>query len=273
MHPRLFSTLILCEPIIFNTIGLEIPTPGRASAQRQDLWATRDEAEQRFRSSLKRQNWDERVITLFLKHALRSVPTPIYNSEKDAKIPKTAATLTTTKHQEVWSFIRINFEEANETRDRILKPDQSPEELKQVAARPELNIVWANLPHVRPSVLYTYGSKSRFTRPDWRKRCYEVTGTGVGGSGGAKIGKVQERLFKGFDHLLPCEKGGAEQLADVSADWLKRWYDEWMEEERIIEEYGHPAADASGLRLSEQSHAAMKLSLVSPRFAKIPNKL
>ncbi len=63
----------------------------------------------------------------------------------------------------------------------------------------------------------------------------ETTGIGVGGSGGAKEGRVKEVLFADLNHLIPME--AVERCADAVAGWLvpemERWWGEEEEYERM----------------------------------------
>ena len=53
------------------------------------------------------------------------------------------------------------------------------------------------------------------------------TGTGTGGSGGVKKGRVAEVTFKGVGHLLPMEIVG--ETAEASGDWITREVNRWAE--------------------------------------------
>lgn len=57
----------------------------------------------------------------------------------------------------------------------------------------------------------------------------ECTGAGVGGSGGAKEGRVKEVVFEDGGHLMPMEVVGA--TADASADWIAKEMERWAKEE------------------------------------------
>ncbi|KAJ9659153.1 hypothetical protein H2198_003295 [Neophaeococcomyces mojaviensis] len=273
MHPRLLSTLILCEPIIFNSTAINAGHPGMLSSVRRDIWSTRAEAANQLRRGLKKQNWDDRVLELYLKYGLRPVPTAIYDPANDNTIPQDAVTLTTTKHQEVWTFCQLNLDEPDEERDKLLKPYQDPKELRRLAARPDVSATMRNLPFIKPSVLFVFGGKSPVSPPSWRDEKYHITGTGVGGSGGAKAGRVEQIVFEKEGHLLPFESGVLEKLVSVSADWIGKWYQGWLKDEQTISDYGSPQADESGLRMSREYLAAMKVQMSSPRPFKMPAKM
>jgi hypothetical protein len=54
--------------------------------------------------------------------------------------------------------------------------------------------------------------------PDARKVKMDTTGTGVNGSGGAKVGRVKEVVLHQVGHLVAMEAAG--KCADAAADWL-----------------------------------------------------
>ena len=89
MHPRLFSSLILIEPVIQNGIATSF-NPALPATGRQDLWPSRSEAEEYFRNARMFKTWDNRVLDCFVRNALRSVPTALYENDK---VPRNAVTL------------------------------------------------------------------------------------------------------------------------------------------------------------------------------------
>ena len=58
-----------------------------------------------------------------------------------------------------------------------------------------------------------------------RDKKIDVTGTGVGGSGGVKEGRVKEEVIDGVGHLVPmvAPKDCAGLAAGFLADELERW--------------------------------------------------
>ena len=57
----------------------------------------------------------------------------------------------------------------------------------------------------------------------------EQTGIGVGGSGGAKEGRVKDVMLKGIGHLVPME--AVDDSAEHAARWLGQELQRWREEE------------------------------------------
>lgn len=135
-------------------------------------------------------------------------------------------TLATSKHQEVFTYSRPVFEKGSTGADRTTYPDLDPTfDPTYPFYCPAPLKAFADLPYVRPSVLYIFGSKSPLSKPDWRKQKMQCTGTGLGGNGGAQEGRVKEVVLEDTGHLIPMENvGGA---ANASAEWLIEEFEKW----------------------------------------------
>jgi pimeloyl-ACP methyl ester carboxylesterase len=178
MHPQLFQSLILIDPVLANFMsGMGNVTPAQASAVRRDRWPTRKIAAQSFQKSKFYQSWDPRVLDLWIKYGLRDLPTKLYPDVRPAIEPygpdNSEVTLTTTKHQEVMTFVRPVHDS-----DRASLAGFTEEEKKQLRSltHPEIGtlaqnpsiivyrteglITFKNLPFLRPSVLYIFGELS-----------------------------------------------------------------------------------------------------------------
>lgn len=155
-------------------------------------------------------------------------------------------TLTTTKHQECFTFLRPSWEAFGEDGKTVVRRDLIPElrddsPVKFPFYRPEPYNTLVRLPEVRPSVLYILGAESDMSTPDARKIKMEMTGVGVGGSGGFKEGRVKEVVLDGVGHLVAME--ASEKCATFSAAWLgpelkrfeeeKRKYLEWTKQSLV----------------------------------------
>lgn len=57
----------------------------------------------------------------------------------------------------------------------------------------------------------------------------EVTGTGVGGSGGVKEGRVKKIVLEGVGHLVAME--AVNQCADAISTWLGTELQKWRQNE------------------------------------------
>ncbi|KAK6594191.1 toxin biosynthesis [Botrytis cinerea] len=247
MHPRLLTTLIMLDPVIQQYASTPFGTisPAQLSTFRRDLWPSRAAAEASFRKSKAYSKWDSRVLDRWC-----------------------STTLTTTKHQECFSFMRPSWEAFSEDGKTVIRPDLIPDlhetsPAKYPLYRPEPINTLLRLPQLRPSVLYIYGATSNVCSPPSRVEKLSMTGTGHGGSGGAKEGKVKEVVLEGIGHLVAQE--ATQECADALTPWigqeLKRWkreqeeYIQWtkkslIEKQTLSEEWkkrvGGPPKRAGG---------------------------
>lgn len=250
-HPRLLSSLVLIDPVIHDP-GSSAPGDDRASSSgtqkstfRRDKWPSRAEARTTFLKSKFYRAWDARVLDLLVKYALRKLPTVLYPkgpddsaSSKDLEADNGPVTLTTTKHQEVFTFLRPKFvgvdAKGNKMPNRWTHPDldldlDAGRQYRFYRAEPTRT--FHNLQYLRPSAMYIFGGQSLLSPPDWRKARMERTGTGVGGSGGAKEGKVKEKVFEDVGHLLPMEI--PKECAEAAADFLSKDLELWRKDEAV----------------------------------------
>ncbi|KAI9775658.1 MAG: hypothetical protein M1839_000983 [Geoglossum umbratile] len=233
IHPRLLTTLVLMEPIIQEfKPGPPDSTPTEQSTFRRDLWPSRREAEATFRKSRFYQKWDERVLQRWVQYGLRDLPTAVYDSSTEGSAD--AVTLTTTKHQELRSFLRPNFDgklpDGSVVVNRLTHADLDPYgPLTYPFYRPEPPWTLKNLPHIRPSVLYIFGGKSPMSAPELRNQKMGATGIGVGGSGGAKEGRVKSVVLEGIGHEVAMQAAGG--CADAAASWLGAEISRWKAQE------------------------------------------
>jgi len=223
IHPRLFSTLVFFDPVIITD-----PASGSVlthlTNERRDIWQSQAEAEDFFRKSRLYKTWDSRVLDRWLRYGLRSIPTELHPSSSPTS--SNALTLATTKHQEAWTFARSCFAPINldpedpayyESKRNC--PDVDLEMVKSLPFyRAEPDTARAQLPFIRPSLLYVFVDKSALSAPAYIEERMRVTGTGIGGSGGVKAGKVAFKVFEKTGHLLTFEK--VNECASVTAQWL-----------------------------------------------------
>jgi pimeloyl-ACP methyl ester carboxylesterase len=234
MHPRILTTLVLLDPVVISKdtdSKYDTFHVARLSTWRRDIWPSQEEADKGFKKSKFYASWDPRVLDRWLQYGLRKLPTVLY---PDCTATDTRVTLKTTKHNELFTFLRPNYQcfETGEF-DRKNHPDVEPEVAMDAPfIRPESLEIFDRLPNVRPSVLYIFGGESDMSTPPRRKAKIDVTGTGLGGSGGAAAGRVKEVVLEGIGHLVAMEAVG--QCADSIAEWvgseLKRWN---MDEEEL----------------------------------------
>ena len=244
IHPRLLTSLVLIDPVIRSaadaTGDRSIVSQPQASTFRRDDWPSRAEAASSLKKSKFYQSWDPRVLDLWIRYGLRSLPTAIYPKGNDgfdrSENHDGPVTLTTTKHQEVFTFLRPNFDGWDPNGKLIVNRRTHPDWDAKAADtfpfyRPEVAAVFNDLPRLRPSALYIFGGQSDLSTPDLRKQKMECTGTGLGGSGGAEAGRVKEVLLEDVGHLIPMEAVG--RCAAAAGEWLasdlKRWRGEEAE--------------------------------------------
>lgn len=238
MHPRLLTTLCLTEPVInphknqSDDIGLG---PARASTFRRDLWPSKEAALAAFKKQKYYQAWDPRVLEIWIENGLRKTPTPIYPDAKNGE-----ATLSTTKHQEVWTFLRPRYTpqvEPGTTEFREAFPDVDPgvKSYRHQFYRPEPPRTFDFLPNLRPSVLYLFGEESYMAADDMINGKLKTTGIGWGGSGGEKVGRVQAVKLKGTGHLAPMEVVGT--CADTMVPWIAKELQRWRRQQEAYEKW------------------------------------
>jgi pimeloyl-ACP methyl ester carboxylesterase len=269
LHPRLFETLILMDPVIARMVSVKgNVSPALASAMRRDRWPSREEAAKSMLRNKFYQAWDKRVFDRWIQHGLRELPTALFPEDKatpglmpavvsadPATTPAPSkpkeVTLRTTKHQEVMTFLRPNFAfrdgidtesssaecttENPSAINRRTHPDLIPQHVPQAPFyRGESMLVFTQLPHIRPSVFYIFGSESFLTiDPVTITEKMELTGSGFGGSGGAKERRVANVMVQGAGHLIPMEK--VEESAAHVAGWVDKEMVRFRENERASE--------------------------------------
>jgi pimeloyl-ACP methyl ester carboxylesterase len=179
------------------------------------------------------------VLDLFIRYGLREVPSTS-NSQQDES--QTPVRLTTTKHQEVFTFVRPIWPALDPVsklithKSRAPDSDLDPETPTQFPFyRSEGNNTVARLPNIRPPVLYIFGAKSNVSPAHLIREKLEKTGTGVGGSGGAKAGRGKGVTHPESGHLVPLEEPVF--CAKAAAEWTKTEMDKWWEEEKEYEEW------------------------------------
>ncbi|KAK6387539.1 hypothetical protein LTS17_000808 [Exophiala oligosperma] len=236
LHPGLLKALILIDPVIQT----ENPSKSfaKASTYRRDLWPSREQAAQIMAESKFYQAWDSRALSQWIKYGLRDLPTALYPQRGDGENPP--VTLTTTKAQEVFSYLRPKYYGQNglaPEEDRSVYGDIHPDDVEREYPfyRPEPSEIFRRLPEVKPPVLYIFGKSSELATPELRRKKMETTGAGIGGSGGQKVGRVKEVVLDS-GHLVPMEKvtqcasaaasfvdEEMSRLQEITEAWQRRW--------------------------------------------------
>lgn len=237
LHPRLLSTIFAIEPIInkhssgMNFVGLH------AITNRRDTWTSRTDAESFFRKSLYCKSWDARIMQLWLHYGLRKCrnnATP--HSASDPK--EDAVMLVTTADQEALSFGRASYPKFGESLssfvpswERHVDIGVGSEHTKtNPFYRPEATMTFQALPRLRPSCFFLYGESSHMASANAQGRLdkREITGTANDGSGGIKMGRVQDKVIKG-SHFCPFEHPYI--VAKEAALWFQSEITTWRDAE------------------------------------------
>jgi pimeloyl-ACP methyl ester carboxylesterase len=251
MHPRLFSSLILLDPVIQGSGRKGDPSPNsekgpaRSSTWRRDLWPSREVAVAGFRKSPFYKAWDPRVLEAWIKFGICDTPTLLYPNEKGS------VTLTCTKHQELFTFLRPMYNDpANGPYENADVPDLDPMIPKDASFyRPEPNSTMHRLPHLRAPALYIFGETSDMSTPELQSKKLDITGVGVGGSGGVSKGAVDSVTLKGIGHLVAME--APSQCAGAAAPWIGKEVQKWAKEAERYREWTKQSTE-SKITISEE---------------------
>lgn len=235
-HPRLFTTLILLDPVIARNAGAPGPisqSGAALSVNRRDTWPSREAALASYRKSPFYQAWDERVLDRWVKYGLRDVS----GGSQEVK-------LATSRDQEVFTFLRPSWDAYAKDGKKLVNLDAAPDLNRDLDPdlwptypfyRPELPSTWFRLPNLRPGVLYIFGGRSDLSPPELRQEKLDVTGVGTGGSGGAPAGRVRAVTSEGNGHMIAQEAPAfcARQIswwveAEMGRWWIEQWeFEEW----------------------------------------------
>jgi pimeloyl-ACP methyl ester carboxylesterase len=238
MHPRLFTSLVLIDPVIQEKSAEIDPSPNappnlaQMSTFRRDVWPSREQAAASFAKSGQMKVWDPRVLDRWVQFGLREGPTLL---KPNIKAPQ--VTLACTPSQEVFTFLRPNYEGYGvngKPIDRDTHPDLDAS--KPTVApfyRSEPPKIYDRLGHVRPSVLYIFGSTSVVSGSKLNARKVARTGIALGGSGGAPLGRVKSVTLEGVGHLIPMED--ARRTAVAVSEWVGDEMKRYMEEMKAWE--------------------------------------
>lgn len=250
--PRLFTAVVLLDPVISrysSTPGDIKNSPAAMSIHRRDVWPSRQVAAQSFKKSPFYQSWDERVLKLWLEYGLVPANTTALsdNQQKPQSPDGEAVTLATTKHQEVFTYLRPSWTAYDSSGknfiNRHLVPDLKP---SLEGPNQEFNLTWpfyraeptstlARLPELRPSIFYIFGGTSNLSPAELRDEKLSTTGVGVGGSGGRSEGRVAGVIEETSGHLVPLES--PRFCAEHVAGWLRPELQRWWKEEKEYEKW------------------------------------
>ncbi|KAJ6134413.1 hypothetical protein N7523_000735 [Penicillium sp. IBT 18751x] len=240
-HPTLFHSLAFIEPGIDPLYGMGT-TIGWANAilKFKNVYPTRKEAEAQLFRLHNAKNWERSVSERFREYG-------VYK-RKGEDGEKWA--ITTPKDQLVALIGRINAKGVGRgpggiadvtLADRESVPDADPEGQQWgVFYRPELKKAWDMLPNMRPWALYVGGNNSpAFGSVKIREERLRLTGIGVGGNGGVRLGAVKQVVIEDGEHTMTFDHNlykVAGYVADFLATESKRWvegplkrHNEWLQ--------------------------------------------
>lgn len=228
-HPRLLSTLVLLDPVISpysSTPGPFSRSPTASSIRRREVWPSRPEAREKFERSPFFAAWDPRVLDRWVDFGVRDAKPGEVRAMTGKDGTGSEVTLSTTKHQEVFTFHRPSHHAFDSTGENLIHKDLVPDSDPEVGRpdypfyRPEPSLTLSRLPMLRPSVLYVLGETSNVANPEILSHRMRVTGQGRGGSG-----RVDSFSIEGRGHLVPMEVPG--ECARLAGRWIgdevKRW--------------------------------------------------
>jgi pimeloyl-ACP methyl ester carboxylesterase len=195
------------------------------------------------------------VLDLWIEYGLRKVPTELYPAEKES-LSDERVTLTTSKHQELFSFVRPTYLSREWERSNDQDPEQNLDCPNYPFHRPEPPRIFRQLPELQPSLLYIFGKQSDFSAPPQRQEKMQITGTGVGGNGGSASGRVQEAVLD-CGHLVPMEK--VTECADAIASFLDKEMGRWRAEQDAFKKYREDMSRRQQITIDEEWEDKVKL--------------
>lgn len=233
----------------------------RAMSQRKEKYASYDEARKSITQSPMYARWDPRVRDRVLRYGFRAVgpPSPGANPDRDDALVET----TTSPAAEVMYMFEMNRDGAG-----VASPDPQAITLQQREQVPVINPsdpwlfplyrgenrdIYLRLPQLRPWTLFVDGSKSFISPRALGESRAARTGTGVGGSGGAKHGAVKHEVVEGGDHYLVFGKEQhVKAVAGAAARWIAGESRRWREvDERFRRRYPTEEARAEAAYIDE----------------------
>ncbi|KAL5362339.1 Alpha/beta hydrolase family-domain-containing protein [Aspergillus floccosus] len=249
MHPSLFQGLILMDPVI------QRENPSRkyalSSTYRRDLWTSCAEAAQKFQSSALYRSWDSRVLEKWIEYGLRDLPTELYPTSSANGSQSPAVTLTTPKSQELFTFLRSSYVDERSGLPRgSPQEEMHPDDIDDFPFyRPEPPQILRRLPELKPAVMYLFGKDSDLSSSEARQEKLQLTGTGVGGSGGVSRGRVQEVVLS-CGHLIPMER--VRESAQASADFINSELAYWESQKLMLQKAWGSIPRAQRTSIDEQ---------------------
>ncbi|KAH8805020.1 Alpha/Beta hydrolase protein [Xylogone sp. PMI_703] len=269
MHPRLFCSLIIFEPVMGKSVedcqGLGFV---KQQAFGKDVWASYDEAETSAKKSHKK--WDQRVFDRWLKYAYRKLPTQPYSDLLvAADSTSQPVTLATSKHNMLYAYLRPNFDGfiGNVTEKGSTPFTSGLKASEQVKHPKDISVFFSMEPirtfndlwYLRPRTLFVFGAASPVSGAEHREDILGRTGMGSGGSGGVPAGNVKEAIIQNAGHFVIMEE--VEKCADAAASWIESGSHQWNEEQKQIEQQWRRKDRKDQIEFSEEQLKYIKAKL------------
>lgn len=234
-HPRLFHGLVLLDPVIQSRSAEILPGVDRRkqlaamSTFRRERWGSREEAAASFARSPFYKKWDKRCLARWVEFGLREGRSMLYPEAEEGSVG-----LTTPNGQEVYTFLRPNFEGKGGKVDWKRTPDVDPgNENNYPFYRREPNAMWDRIEELRPGVLFVIGGESNINGWGGVEDREKRMGTGIGGSGGKSEGRVESVTLEDVGHLVPIEE--PTRTAEIMAKWLGKATEMWHQDQEDLQ--------------------------------------
>jgi hypothetical protein len=228
--------------------------PGQNAARltnfRSDLWPSFEAARAEFQKNPFYNTWDPRAMDRYLRYGLRRTPTAVYPDAAPGSV-----TLTTTKHQEAWLYVRSCFDPVSpdgklDEVERFTTGDYTEDQASYKFHRAEPGIAADLLPLIRPHVLFVYGEKSYVNIPGEREKNVFKTGTRTRTNGGVEAGAVRMEILEKGGHLFPVQM--VAETAEIMAPFLKEMIAKSQREEQFWQNYDSGKSERNGLAISQK---------------------
>ncbi|KAJ5539768.1 hypothetical protein N7513_008100 [Penicillium frequentans] len=176
------------------------------------------------------------LIAIFLRQLL---PMKTFQLKLSKQLPlqarntkKYSSTFVQT-HQATYQSAKNLLQTHLHTMTSSTQTSSDPPETTTQFYRYEPILAWKMLKHLRPPVLYVLGQSSPIAAPETREKILKRTGAGIGGSGGVKALRVEEKIIPG-SHQLPLER--VLETAAAVGPWISNSVQRWKDDEARIAE-------------------------------------
>lgn len=241
IHPRLFHSVAFLEPWLSLMTKAQSPEQLRKrSMARNKVYGSIEAAREAHRKVPLHRTWDPRCFDRYMDTAFRQLPTLLHDTNDSGLVPTTPAIMTFHSARRVTSRpIDMNPQTASRL-DRLAYPDRIYDfPIDWAYCMPQAIEKARHLPHLRPRVLFLYGGTESVIPLEQKPAILQTTGTDSGGSGGKRLGCVEEDVVTG-GHFFPFDnpRGTAARLGT----WLQKEQMAWRREKAMLDErYGHGA--------------------------------